>query len=115
MGCAVVSTRRLSRRTLLQGGAGIVIGASAPGYAARASTAPARLDADVIVIGAGLAGLNAALWLEESGAGVLMLVLMGSARPITAWARFGSIRIAPVATTTRRAGLRVSRAGTGGT
>jgi monoamine oxidase len=40
------------------------------GVASRTGT---RRDADVIVIGAGLAGLNAALWLEEAGAKTLVV------------------------------------------
>jgi monoamine oxidase len=62
----------LSRRDALRLGAAAAIAAAAP-RAARAAAPP-----DVIVIGAGLAGLNAALLLEEQGARVR--VLEGSGR-----------------------------------
>jgi len=62
-GQARVSTRRAFMRGL---GAAAVAGAGLPGCARRG-------DTDVIVVGAGLAGLNAALLLEEAGLRVLVL------------------------------------------
>ncbi len=61
---------KLSRRALL-GQAGVAA-ATAPLWLS-ACTTPARRDADVVVIGAGLSGLNAARLLEEQGLAVLVL------------------------------------------
>ncbi len=57
------------RRKFIAGMAAATAAATLP----RIGTAARRLDADVIVIGAGLAGLNAALLLQEQGARVLLL------------------------------------------
>lgn len=66
----------LDRRTLIKGGgillAGGLIGGRAEA-AATAGNAGPRKRHDVIVIGAGLSGLHAALLLEEQGADVLVL------------------------------------------
>lgn len=68
------TSRRISRRQALGAlaAAGIAgpLGAMAPG---RAAAAAGRIDADVIVIGAGLAGLQAAILLQDEGARVLTL------------------------------------------
>lgn len=62
------------RRTVLAAGAALATAALAPGRAlAAASAAGAAETADVIVVGAGLAGLEAALVLAEAGARVLVL------------------------------------------
>ncbi len=64
----------LSRRALLRGSgvlATSLIGGSLLGRVLAGR--PRRLDADVIVIGAGLAGLQAAILLEDEGARVLVL------------------------------------------
>lgn len=61
---------KLSRRTLL-GQAGVAA-ATAPLWLGGCA-APGRRDADVVVIGAGLSGLNAARLLEEQGLEVLVL------------------------------------------
>jgi len=62
--------RALSRRHALK-----LLGLGASGLALRPglATGRRRLDADVIVIGAGLAGLNAAVLLQDEGARVLVL------------------------------------------
>ena len=57
----------INRRRLLQGSAAAVIAGAAP------RMAWARTEADVVVIGAGLAGLNAARILEAAGARVVVL------------------------------------------
>ena len=54
------SALRLSRRSLLAAGAGAALGGCAP-WTRR------RKDADVVVVGAGLSGLFAAMWLTEAG------------------------------------------------
>lgn len=56
----------LDRRTLLKSGAALAVASYATG-------ARAQETADVIVIGAGLSGLNAALLLEEQGQKVIVL------------------------------------------
>jgi monoamine oxidase len=67
---------RLSRRRLLAAAA-LAAGTASLGAAVRAATRAAtpaaRFDADVIVIGAGLSGLQAAQLLEEGGLRVLVL------------------------------------------
>ena len=70
------SSSGISRRRLLQatGAAGALgLASSLHGLAVAAGSRARRLDADVIVIGAGLAGLQAAILLESEGARVLML------------------------------------------
>lgn len=56
----------LTRRTLMKTGAALAVASHVPG-------ARAQEVADVIVIGAGLSGLNAALLLEEQGQKVIVL------------------------------------------
>jgi len=62
--------RRATRRNVIAG-----LGAGGLAMVARAGTgnAPRRLDADVIVIGAGLAGLQAAILLQDEGARVIVV------------------------------------------
>lgn len=57
----------LSRRSFLAGGAAAVIAGAAP------RSAWASTEADVIIIGAGLAGLHAAHLLEQAGQRVILL------------------------------------------
>lgn len=64
------NTATLNRRTLLQGGAALLASSVMSG-AVRAQ-GPKKIH-DVLVIGAGLSGLHAALLLEEQGADVLVL------------------------------------------
>lgn len=61
-----------SRRRILRA-AGVLAGLTAIGAVAPRAQASPKLDADVIVIGAGLAGLQAAMILESEGARVLVL------------------------------------------
>jgi monoamine oxidase len=56
----------LDRRTMMKGGAALTFASFVPG-------ARAQETADVIVLGAGLSGLNAALLLEEQGQKVIVL------------------------------------------
>jgi monoamine oxidase len=76
------ATRRLSRRRLLGGAAASVAALAAAARAPAADqgtpTLAPPLDADVIVIGAGLSGLHAAQLLED--AGLLVTVLEADAR-----------------------------------
>jgi monoamine oxidase len=60
----------LSRRTAL---AALGAGSFALATRSMAANAPRRLDADVIVIGAGLAGLQAAILLQDEGARVVVV------------------------------------------
>ena len=64
---AIMKSNRLNRRHFLGGAAALTL----PSCGARQSAV--QKDADVVVIGAGLAGLNAALWLNESGYRVKVL------------------------------------------
>ena len=58
---------KLSRRSFLQTGSAAIIAGAAP------RPAWGRTEADVVVIGAGLAGLHAAAFLERSGASVIVV------------------------------------------
>lgn len=58
---------RISRRAFVSGGAAAIIAGAAP------RTAWARTQADVVIIGAGLAGLHAAWLLEQAGQRVTIL------------------------------------------
>ena len=62
-----MSKTAISRRELLQGTAAVSLAAAVP------KVVRAQAMADVIVIGAGLSGLNAALILEEQGLNVIVL------------------------------------------
>ena len=64
---------RDGRRRFLIGGAALAGAWMLPGAARAAAQSGGGKDADVIVIGAGLAGLNAALLLEEMGARVMLV------------------------------------------
>lgn len=66
-------SRRLTRRTLLAGLAATAAAGSTTVVTACSESRPRRRSPDVIVIGAGLAGLQAALLLEEQGLKVLVL------------------------------------------
>ena len=63
---------RLARRQFLAGGAALAGSWMLP-RALRSAQSGGGLDAEVIVIGAGLAGLNAALLLEELGVSVMVV------------------------------------------
>ena len=68
----------VSRRKVLLGSAGLVgtgflAGCGGQSEPAATSSATSSFDADVVIIGAGLSGLNAALLLEQLGAKVLVL------------------------------------------
>ena len=63
---------RLARRRFIAGGAALAGSWMLP-RAVRGAQAGGGLDAEVIVIGAGLAGLNAALLLEELGVNVMVV------------------------------------------
>jgi monoamine oxidase len=58
---------RISRRTFVGGGAAAIIAGAAP------RSAWAQTEADVVIIGAGLAGLHAAHMLEQAGQRVIVL------------------------------------------
>jgi monoamine oxidase len=74
-----ISRRRfLGRMTLAAGGAALAVSPRARSAAEPTPTLAAPLDADVIVIGAGLSGLHAAQLLEDGG--LTVLVLEGDAR-----------------------------------
>jgi monoamine oxidase len=62
-----MTTRAISRRAVLQGAAATSLTLAVPGLAR------ARTTADVVVIGAGLSGLNAALLLEQQDLDVIVL------------------------------------------
>jgi len=62
-----LARRRLTRRTLLGTAAAGAAGAAVPRGAAAAGGEPRRLEADVVVVGAGLAGLTTARRLVQKG------------------------------------------------
>ena len=66
------AARRLARRGFIAGGAALAGSWMLP-RALRGAQTASGLDAEVIVIGAGLAGLNAALLLEELGVSVMVV------------------------------------------
>ncbi len=63
-------TSGVSRRSTLKAGALTLAAASAPGWAAQT---PRGFDADVLIMGAGMAGLHAARMLEAAGLNVLVI------------------------------------------
>jgi monoamine oxidase len=94
---------RFSRRHVLGGGSALLIGAGLDGKAQAAPAARGRLTADVVVVGAGYAGLAAAYRLKQAGAKVIVLEARNRAggRSLTAkldgggWVDYGGQWVGP--------------------
>ncbi len=92
---------RISRRKMLGGTVSLIGVAAASGPISRSVLAAER--ADVVVIGAGLAGLNAALQLADLGASVIVLEASGriggrcyTAQDVDGMPEFGANRVGPL-------------------